>query len=172
MKKWLLRVLAVLLGIFLLIGIIPFSKEIHYSGTDYEFSLAADGAVAEHEVVIDGTYSASLFLKDRFWGTFYVSDTEGPTEDMYVSFAFEPKNRYRPVFLGEGGQPHSTEISVIFFDRNFERLAIQFAYKYERTEDSITSAHGDGESNFLVLGASNKEEALKVYSSMLKEKEY
>ena len=46
MKKWVVRIVVGLLGVFLLIGIIPFSKEIHYSGTDYEFSLAADGAVA------------------------------------------------------------------------------------------------------------------------------
>ena len=50
MKKWIIRIAIALLAIFLLIGLIPFSKEIHYSGTAYEFSLAYDGAVAEHEI--------------------------------------------------------------------------------------------------------------------------
>ena len=172
MKKWIIRIIVTLMAIFVLIGLIPFPKEIHYSGTDYEFSLASDGAVAEHEVIIDGTYYSSLFLKDGFWGTFYVSDVEGLTEDMRVHFSFEPKDRYRPLFLGEAGQLHSSEIAVIFFERNFEQLALQFTYRYEKTEDSIRAAYGDGESNFLVLGAQNKEEALTQYCRMLEEKRY
>lgn len=170
MKKWMLRIFAVLLGVFLLLGLVPFRKEIDYKGTAYEFSMAHDGAVAEHAVVIDGTYSSCLFLKDRFWGTFYISDVEGLTEDMYVNFAFEPKDRYHPVFLGEAGQPHSTEIAVIFFERNFETLAIQFTTKYEKDGYSITGAYSDSESNFLVVGAQNKKEALSQYSRMLEEK--
>jgi hypothetical protein len=74
------------------------------------------------------------------------------------------------VFLGEAQQPHSTEIAVIFFDRNFEQLAIQFTYKYEKDEDSITAGYGDGISNFLVVGAENKEEALAVYTRMLEKR--
>jgi hypothetical protein len=170
MKKWIVRIVITLLALFLLIGLIPFSKEIHYSGTGYEFSLASDGAVAEHEIRIDGTYSSVLFLKDRFWGTFYVSDVEGLTEDMTVNFSFEPGKRYHPAFQGEAGQPHSTEVAVLFFERNFEELAIQFAYKYEKTEDGLTTGYGDGISNFLVLNATNKEEAMKVYSRMMEEK--
>ena len=170
MKKWILRITLALLAIFLLIGLISFSKQIHYSGTGYEFSLASDGAVAEHEIRIDGTYSSCLFLKDYFWGTFYVSDVEGLTEDMTANFSFEPGKRYHPAFRGEAGQPHSTEVAVLFFERNFEELAIQFTYRYEKTEDSITAGYGDGISNFLVLGAANKEEALMQYSKMLEEK--
>ena len=65
MKKWIVRIVITLLALFLLIGLIPFSEEIHYSGTGYEFSLASDGTVAEHEIRIDGTYSSILFLKFR-----------------------------------------------------------------------------------------------------------
>ena len=36
MKKLIVSVLLVLLAVFLLIGLIPFSKEIAYSGTAYE----------------------------------------------------------------------------------------------------------------------------------------
>ena len=170
MKKWVLRIVAALLGVFLLTGIIPFSKEIHYSGTDYEFSLAADGAVAEHEVLIDGTYSASLFLKDSFRGTFYVSDVEGLLEGTKVYFTFEPTTCYRPLFSDAYGQPHSSEIAELVFESNFEQLAIVFTTHYEKTEDGIRSGYSKAESNFLVLGAVNKEEALKVYSRMLEEK--
>ena len=172
MKKWMLRIVLTLLVVFLLLGFIPFSKEIYYADTAYEFSLATDGAVAEHEVLIDGTYSSILFLKDRFWGTLYVSDAEGLTEEMTVNFSFEPGKRYHPAFQDEAGQLHSTEVAVLFFEENFDELAIQFAYKYEKTEDSITAGYGDGVSNFLVLGAASKEEALKVYSRMLEEKQW
>ena len=171
MKKWMFRIAVVLLGVFLLIGIIPFSKEIHYSGTDYEFSLAADGAVAEHEVLIDGTYTASLFLKDNFQGTFYVSDVEGLMEETKVYFTFEPTAHYRPLFSDAYGQPHSSEIAELIFERNFEQLAIMFTTNYEKTEDGIRSGYSEAESNFLVLGAENKEEALVQYSRMLKEKQ-
>jgi len=170
MKKWIIRIAIILVAAFLFVGLVPFSKEVHYSGTDYEFSLAGDGAVAEHKVIIDGTYSSSLFLKDRFWGTFYVSDVEGLLEGTKVSFAFEPAEIYRPLFQDEAGEPCSSEIAVMAFDRNFEELALMFTTHYERTDDGIRSGYSDAESNILVLGAQNKEEALTRYSRMLEEK--
>ena len=170
MKKWIIRIVIAAVAVFLFVGIIPFSKEIYYSGTAYEFSLASDGTVAEHQVLIDGTYSSCLLLKDRFWGTFYVSNVEGLTENMSVNFAFEPTDCYYPVFLGEAGQPYSTEIAMMVFERNFEELAIMFTTKYEIHGDSLTAAFSDSESNFMVLGATNKEEALTRYSRMLEEK--
>ena len=171
MKKWILRIVITLLAIFLLIGLVPFPKDIYYSGTGYEFALASDGAVAEHEILIDGIYSSCLFLKDRFWGTFYVSDVQGLTEDMHVNFAFEPYRWYFPHFQDYAGQPHSTEIVKIFFDRNFERLALQFATKYEIDGDIRSVAADDDRSNFLVLGAENKEEALTQYKTLQEEKQ-
>lgn len=170
MKKWIIRIVIFLVAVFVLIGLIPFSKEIHYSGTGYEFSLASDGAVAEHEILIDGTYSTCLFLKDHFQGTFYVSDVEGLLEGTKVAFSFEPAEYYRPLFHDEFGQPHSSEIALIIFDRNFEQLALMFTTHYEKTEDGTRSGYGEGESNFLVLGAENKEEAMTQYSRMLEEK--
>lgn len=171
MKKWIVRILAILLGIFLLLGIIPFSKEIYYSGTAYEFALAHDGAVAEHEILIDGTYSSSLFLKDRFWGTFYISDVEGLTEDMHVDFRFEPNRWHHAYFLDYAGQAHSTEIVKLFFDRNFERVALQFATKYEKDGDTLRVAADNSKSNFLVIGAKDKEEAMNQYIQMLEGKQ-
>lgn len=171
MKKKILSIVAALLAAFLLVGLIPFSKEIHYSGTACEYALAADGAVAEHEVLIDGTYSSILFLKDRFWGTFYISDVEGLTEDMYVNWKMEPDRWHHAYFLDYAGQAHSTEIVKIFFDRNFETVALQFATKYERDGDRLSVAADNSKSNFLVIGAENKKEALTQYAQMLEEKQ-
>lgn len=170
MKKWIIRSILILLVVLLFIGIIPFEKEISYSATDYEFALDRDGAVASHEVRIEGKYYTSFLLKDRFDGTFYVSDVEGLLEGTKVSFAFEPAEIYRPLFHDEAGQPCSSEIAVMAFDRNFEQLALMFTTNYERTEDGIRSGYSDAESNFLVLGAQNKEEAMMQYSRMLEEK--
>jgi len=170
MKKWIIRAVIILLVVLLFIGIIPFEKEISYSATDYEFALDRDGAVASHEVRIEGKYYTSFLLKDRFNGTFYVSDVEGLLEGTKVSFAFEPAEIYRPLFQDEAGQPCSSEIAVIAFDRNFDQLALMFTTNYERTEDGIRSGYSDAESNFLVLGAQNKEEAMTQYSRMLEEK--
>lgn len=160
----------VLLMLFLLAGLIPFSKDISYSGTAYEFSLASDGAVAEHEVLIDGTYSTCLFLKDKFWGTFYVSDVQGLTEDMHVNFSFEPDRWYSPYFLDYAGQPHTTELVTLYFDRNFERVAFQFATKYEVQGDTLTVGADKDRSNFMVIGAENKEDALAQYQQLQDEK--
>ena len=170
MKKWIIRMVIFLVAVFVLIGLIPFSKEIHYSGIGYEFSLAADGAVAEHEIVIDGTYSTILFLKDSFWGTFYVSDVEGLTETMRVNWELEPSRWHHAYFQDYAGQPHSTEIVKLFFDRNFENVALQFATKYEKNGDTLKIAADNDKSNFLVIGAKNKEEALLQYRAMLQEK--
>ena len=168
MKKWLLRIITAVIAVFLLLGLIPFSKEISYSGTAYEFNLARDGAVAEHEVLIDGTYSTCLFLKDRFWGKFYVSDVEGLTEDMSVNWKMEPDRWHHAYFQDYAGQAHSTEIVNIYFERNFEAVALQFATKYERNGDILSVAADREKSNFLVIGAADKEEAMTQYSRMLK----
>ena len=171
MKRWISRIVILCMAVFLLLGLVPFSKEIHYSGIAYEFSLQADGAVAEHEVVIDGTYSTILFLKDRFWGTFYVSDVEGLTEDMSVNWTMEPYRWHHAYFLDYAGQAHSTEIVKLFFDRNFETVAMQFATKYEKTGDILKVSADNDTSNFMVIGANNKEEALSQYIRMLEGKE-
>ena len=171
MKKLIVRIVAVLLAAFLILGLIPFSKQICYSGIAYEFSLQADGAVAEHEVVIDGTYSTILFLKDRFWGTFYVSDVEGLTEDMSVNWGLEPYRWHHAYFLDYAGQAHSTEIVNIYFNRNFGAVALQFATKYEKNGDILRISADKEKSNFLVLGANNKEEALTQYIRMQEGKE-
>ena len=126
--------------------------------------------MAEHEVLIDGTYSSCLFLKDRFYGTFYVSDVEGLTEDMHVDWGFEPNRWHHAYFLDYAGQAHSTEIVKIFFDRNFENVALQFATKYEKDGDTLRVAADNETSNFLVIGAANKEEALTGYTQMLETK--
>ena len=172
MKKWIINIVLILLALFLLIGLIPFSKEITYSGTAYEFSLASDGAVAEHEVIIDGTYSSVLFLKDCFWGTFYISDVEGLTEEMSVNWRFEPNRWHHAYFQDYAGQPHSTEIVKIFFERNFTSIALQFATKYEKDGDILRVSADNEKSNFLVIDANNKEEALLEYTRMLQEKDH
>ena len=59
---------------------------------------------------------------------------------------------------------------MIVFEKNFEQLAMMFTTKYERHGDNLTTAFSDSESNFLVLGAANKKEALTQYSRMLEEK--
>lgn len=171
MKKWVVRTVIILLAVLLFIGIIPFEKEVSYCATDYEFALDRDGAVASHEVRIEGKYYTSFLLKDRFWGTFYVSDVEGLTEDMRVNFTFEPNRWHHAYFLDYAGQPHSTEIVKIYFDRNFTTVALQFATKFEREGDMLSVAADNEKSNFLVIGAENKEEALTEYTRMLKEKQ-
>ena len=63
-----------------------------------------------------------------------------------------------------------------------KRLELSYAYdeaiahlktvdKYEKDEDSITAGYGDGISNFLVLGASDKQEDFMQYRQMLEEKQ-
>ena len=50
-------------------------------------------------------------------------------------------------------------------------MALQFATKYERDGDTLRVAADNEKSNFLVIGADNKEEALLQYSRMLGEKD-
>ena len=99
-----------------------------------------------------------------------MSDVEGLTEDMRADFTFEPNRWHHAYFLNYAGQPHSTEIVKIYFDRNFTTVALQFATKYERDGDLLSVAADNEKSHFLVLGAENKEEALLQYTRMLEEK--
>ena len=170
MEKKIVLAAIVLLALIFLIGCIPFSHQVTIRETAMEYSLHTEDTAIPHEVRIEGTYCTSLILKDSFWGKFYISDVEGLTEDMRVEFFFDPESRHYPVFLGEAGQPHSAEAAVVFFDRNFEALAVQFAAEYERTEDHLTFSCSDSDGNFLVLGAQSRDQALAVYEKLLKEK--
>ena len=91
-------------------------------------------------------------------------------EGTKVHFTFEPTACYRPAFPDAQGQPHSSEIAQIVFERNFQELAIMFTTHYEKTEDGIRSGYSDAESNFMVLGAKSRAEAQSQYSRMLEEK--
>ena len=90
---------------------------------------------------------------------------------MHVNWRFEPNRWHHAYFLDYAGQAHGTEIVKLFFNRNFEQLAMQFATKYEREGDTLRVAADNEESNFLVIGADNKEEALSQYTRMLKGKQ-
>ena len=170
MKKWIVRSLFMLLAVFLLIGVIPFSEAVYYCGTDYEFSPIDETLAIPHEVIVEGTYSTIFLLKDRFYGTVFISDVEGMEEAMPISVSCDPTRFLHPDFQDLYGQAHSTEIMQMFFTRNFEQLAFQFAIKFERDEDSLTAWANDKESNFMVLGAKNREEAYTQYQQLLKDK--
>lgn len=68
------------------------------------------------------------------------------------------KYRYCPEFQNDYGEPISSNIAQILFDKNFSTLAVQL--------EGI-----DGDSRFLVLNASNREDALSQYAYLLDAKE-
>ena len=86
---------------------------------------------------------------------------------MTVNWEMEPDRWHHAYFQDYAGQAHSTEIVNIYFDRKFEVVALQFATKYERNGDILSVAADREKSNFLVIGAANKEEALTQYQRML-----
>ena len=56
---------------------------------------------------------------------------------------------------------------MIFFERNFEALAIQLADDYE---ECYSISHSDSRSNFFVVGATDREAALVNYQQLLSER--
>lgn len=96
---------------------------------------------------------------DSFQGTFYISDIGGIEKNRNnAHFNFNPKYRYCPEFQNDYGEPISSNIAQILFDKNFSTLAVQL--------EGI-----DGDSRFLVLNASNREDALSQYAYLLDAKE-
>ena len=170
MKKKVFRIAVLVVLAVLLVGIIPFPHAVSYNGSAMEYSLTQEDVAIPHQVVIDGTYYTSLITKDRFVGTFYVSDIKGLDEDMTVDFRFQPAYRYHPAFLKPSGEPCLTEIGMLFFSRNFEKLAIQFAYKYEESDDGESFARNDSLSPFIVIGAENRDAAIAEYTKQLAKK--
>lgn len=125
---------------------------VEYSTVDSEISI-------EHEIVIEGIYYDSSLNYDSFQGTFYISDIGGIEKNRNnAHFNFNPKYRYCPEFQNDYGEPISSNIAQILFDKNFSTLAVQL--------EGI-----DGDSRFLVLNASNREDALSQYAYLLDAKE-
>jgi hypothetical protein len=104
-------------------------------------------------------FRVPLQIYDSFQGTFYISDIGGIEKNRNnAHFNFNPKYRYCPEFQNDYGEPISSNIAQILFDKNFSTLAVQL--------EGI-----DGDSRFLVLNASNREDALSQYAYLLDAKE-
>lgn len=170
MKKKVFRIAVWVVLAVLLVGIIPFPHEVSYNGSAMEYSRTQEDVAIPHQVVIDGTYYSSLLVKDRFVGKFYVSDIKGLDEDMTVDFRFRPGYRYHPDFLKSFGEACTTEIGMLFFSRNFEKLAIQLAFEYVERDNGKSVSFGDNQSNFIVIGAENRGAAIAEYTKQLAKK--
>lgn len=170
--KRVITIVTFLIVVIILVGVIPFPCNINIEGTAFEYSLSDENVAVPHEVLIEGTYYTKLFGKDRFSGTFYISDLNGLDAEMQADFEFDPRFRYyHPQFGFPMKLPRVTEIGVIFFDRNFKTLALQLAYEYRETEDGGTSVSWrDDQSNFIVIGTTDRDEALSTYQKLLEEK--
>ena len=170
MKKKIIKRCTVAVLIVLLIGIIPFPKDISYRNTEIEYSRTDESVAIPHEVIVEGTYYTRLLAKDRFHGKLYISDVGGLEEDMTADFRFNPRYRYHPIFNKWTGEPCTTAVGLLFFSRNFETLVIQLAHTYEEQNGGHSIAFGDKQSNFIVLGADTYDEALEAYNAQLAKK--
>ncbi len=171
-RHWPRCIIGGFLALFLIfLSLVPVSSRINYETTATEYSMTDVRTSTPHEVIIDGYYHSNIWGNDSFHGTFYISNVKGLTNQKNnANFTFSPKYRYSPAFLTTSGEPKSTEISTILFDKNFQRLAIQFAYTFESNDTSFFTAAGDSSSTFLVIGAANREEAISKYTELLEEK--
>ena len=167
MKKKTTIIVAILLFVVLFIGTRPFPHNVKIDEAAIEYSLKQEDVAIPHEVFIEGTYYTRLFGKDRFSGIFYVSDIKKADAEMSMDFRFHLHERHSPVFRLPSGELITTEIGEIFFDRNFETLAMQLACKYIEHENGVSVAWNDSESNFIVIGATGRDDALNTYRELL-----
>ncbi len=170
----LLLALLCLLAVCILVGLLmrhPIS--IDYEGQAMEYSPIDASISINHEVIIKGTYYSRPFGRDRFQGTFYISNVEGigKNEDN-ADFNFNPKYRYCPVFLDDYGQPSSSQVAQILFDKGFRTLSVQFTSQGSEDENGIHTTTSDASSHFLVVNAPDREAALSQYTSLLEEKSF
>lgn len=162
-----------LLAILLSVMLFPTSVRVCYEDVAMEYSLTEPDMAIAHEISIDGYYYSSILGKDRFRGSFYISDVKGLTrETNNAHFSFDPRYRYSPAFLNAYGEPRGTEISTLFFDKNFQHLAVQFAYIYTMGEGLTKASTSDHLSTFLVVGAASREDAISQYTRLLDEKSF
>lgn len=162
-----------LIVILLCFLLFPSSVHICFDDVVMEYSLTETDMAIAHEISIDGYYYSSILGKDRFRGTFYISNVKGLTENKNNAvFSFDPRYRYSPTFLNNYGEPRSTEVSTLLFDKNFQRLGIQFTYEYTMGDGYSSGATNDDISTFIVVGATSREDAISQYSRLLEEKSF
>ena len=170
MKKKIVKIVVIVLILIIGLGQIPIPHSVFIKETAIEYSLSQEDVAIPHEIFIDGTYYTRLIGKDRFVGAFYVSDVARMEEGTWAEFDFEPWKRHHPGFRLPSGEPVTTGIGMIFFERNFETLAFQLAYEFIEHEDGYSMSHSDGESNFIVVGAIDRDDALAIYQKLLAER--
>ena len=170
MKKKIVKIVVIVLILIIGLGQIPIPHSVTIKETAIEYSLSKEDVAIPHEVFIDGTYYTRLIGKDRFLGVFYVSDVQRLEKDMWVDFWLEPWKRHRAEFKLASGEPIITCLSVIVFERNFETLAIQLADNYEEYEEGCSISHSDSRSNFIVIGVTDRDDALAIYQKLLSER--
>lgn len=156
--KWILLVTAAVLLIAAVVLLVPFSTHVTYEGVAVEYSLTDPTVAVEHQVTIDGQYWYRILGQDRFQGTFYLSGIDGMTQrENNAHFSLEPGSLYAPAFLDAYGQPFSTEVSALLFDRNFQHLAAQ-----------LIDSSGRGDLRFIAFGAADRADAVSQYEALLK----
>lgn len=167
MKKKIAIIIVTLLVAVIVVGMIPFPCNITINETAIEYSRSDIEIAVPHEVHIEGTYYTKLFGKDRFEGAFYISDVKNLDAETQVDFEFHPRFRYYPKFYSPMPFLRITGIGVIFFERNFETLAFQLAYEFKEDQNGTSMSNRDDRSNFIVVGAKSREEALNIYQKLL-----
>lgn len=170
MKKKPIKMIVLILILVIGLGQIPIPHSVTIQETAMEFSLTQEDVAIPHEIFIDGTYYTRLIGKDRFFGAFYVSDVARMEEGMWAEFEFEPWKRHRAEFKLSSGESITTCLSVIVFERNFETLAFQLADNYEEYEEGYSISHSDSRSNFIVIGVTDRGDALTIYQKLLSER--
>ena len=102
-----------LLAILLIFLLFPTSVHICWEDTVMEYSLTDTDMAIAHEISIDGYYDSSILGKDRFRGSFYISDVKGLTRETdNAQFSFDPRRRFSPAFLNATSDNVSTFLVV------------------------------------------------------------
>ena len=174
MKKKILLSAALLLviALLLILGAYPFPHSIVIREEAMEYSLHDESIAVPHEISIEGTYYTKLLGKDLYRGTLYVSGVKKLEPDTQVEFELDPRYRFYPATVFSAPPfLRITGLGVILFDRNFETLALQLAHDYREDENgAASSSTSDENSNFIVIGAKDRSEALILYRQLLADK--
>lgn len=145
----------------LILMVFPFPTKVRCAGTAVEYSLSDESFAVEHQILIEGRYYRSVFLKDFYKGTFYISGVRDLEPDKQVTLDLAPgKQLVYPAFQDNCGQPHTTEIARILCGKDFFPIAVQF-FRTNRQEEV-----GRSSTSFLVTGAESREDALRLYTTL------
>lgn len=159
--KWLAGLAVLCLAAFLVVWHMPHSREVSWLGTAVEYCVDDVDFTAEHEAVIQGTYTYNRAGKRTFEGSFWI-DGLGMDPGTRARLASEPG---ADQFYDAAGQPRTMPVCGVIQSPDGRGAAVLLWDEYTAENGHISAALERGR-RFVCIGELSGQDAVPLVDTL------